>query len=392
MEKKHSLLEILWTSLKLGFTSFGGPTAHLGFFKDEYVDRKKWLNDKLYADIIALCQFLPGPASSQVGIAIGMLRGGLAGGFLSWFGFTMPSVIVLIVFALMFQTYSLGDATFISSLKIVAVAIVANAILGMSKNLISDKPRIVIALASLSLLLIFPSAWMQIAIIIGAAIVGYLMFSENGSSKLQPVHIAITKRQGIFSLIILGILLIGLPIIVQLTTNTYVNIFDMFFRVGAIVFGGGHVVLPLLEQQVVPNGLLTSDEFLAGYGIANAVPGPLFTFASYIGTMISGIMGGIIATVAMFLPSFLLIIGVLPFLSELRNRPSFQGILAGVNASVVGILLAAFYDPVFTSGIHNGVDFALAAVLFAMLNIWKKPAWLIVIVGIVLGEIIHVIL
>ncbi|RKQ31515.1 chromate efflux transporter [Oceanobacillus halophilus] len=389
MRKKGSLLEILGASLKLGLTSFGGPVAHLAYFKDEYVDKRKWLNDKLYADIIALCQFLPGPASSQVGIAIGLLRGGLLGGLVSWFGFTIPSVIVLITFALLFQTYTLGDATFIASLKIVAVAVVAHAIFGMGQKLTPDRPRIAIALIALFILLAFPSAWMQIAIIIGAALIGYLMFSKEAESKLHPIKISITKTQGIISLSILAILLIGLPIAAQVTTNSYVTIFDMFFRVGSIVFGGGHVVLPLMEQQVVPNGLLTSSEFLAGYGMANAVPGPLFTFSSYIGTMINGITGGIIATIAMFLPSFLLIIGTLPFLSELRNRSRFQGILAGVNASVVGILLAAFYDPVFTSGITNGVDFALAAVLFALLRFWKKPAWMIVIIGVVLGEILH---
>ncbi|WP_068673902.1 chromate efflux transporter [Oceanobacillus sp. Castelsardo] len=391
MEKKTSLFEILWTSIKLGLTSFGGPVAHLGYFKEEYVDKKKWLNDKLYADIIALCQFLPGPASSQVGIAIGMLRGGLLGGIASWFGFTIPSVIVLIVFALLFQTFTLGDANFISSLKIVAVAVVAHAILGMSRKLTPDKPRIAMALAALFILLIFPSAWMQIAVIIGAAILGYFMFTKEAQSKLQPIKVTITKTQGIISFSILMILLIGLPILSQFTTNTYVNIFDMFFRVGAIVFGGGHVVLPLMEQQVVPTGLLTSSEFLAGYGMANAVPGPLFTFSSYIGTMISGVLGGIIATIAMFLPSFLLVVAALPFLGELRSRPGFQGILAGVNASVVGILLAAFYDPVFTSGIQNGMDFALAAILFALLSFWKKPAWMIVIIGIILGEVMHII-
>lgn len=391
MEKKSSLLEILWTSIKLGLTSFGGPVAHLGYFKEEYVDKKKWLNDKLYADIIALCQFLPGPASSQVGIAIGMLRGGLLGGIVSWFGFTIPSVIVLIIFALLFQTFTLGDANFISSLKIVAVAVVAHAVLGMSKKLTPDKPRIAMALAALFILLVFPSAWMQIAVIIGAAILGYFLFSKEAESKLQPIKVTITKTQGMISFFILIMLLVGLPILSQITTNTYVTIFDMFFRVGAIVFGGGHVVLPLMEQQVVPTGLLTSSEFLAGYGIANAVPGPLFTFSSYIGTMISGVMGGVIATIAMFLPSFLLVMAALPFLSELRNRPSFQGILAGVNASVVGILLAAFYDPVFTSGIQNGMDFALATILFALLSFWKKPAWMIVILGIILGEVMHII-
>lgn len=387
--KRNSLLEIFGTSLKLGLTSFGGPVAHLGFFKNEYIDKRKWLDDKTYADIIALCQFLPGPASSQVGIAIGMLRGGFLGGVISWFGFTMPSVLVLILFALAFQSFSLGDATWIASLKIVAVAVVLHAVLGMGKNLAPDKPRIAIAVIAMLVMLLFPSAIIQIAIIIVAAIIGYFLFSKHAESKVKSFSISISKKQGIISLSLLVILLIGLPILAQLMNNQYVSIADTFFRVGSIVFGGGHVVLPLLEQEVVPNGLLTSSEFLAGYGMAQAVPGPLFTFASYLGTMISGLVGGIIATIAMFLPSFLLIIGALPFLSELRKHKRFQGILTGVNASVVGILLAAFYDPVFTSSITNAASFSLAAILFALMYFWKTPAWLIVIVGVVLGEVMH---
>ncbi|WP_067728413.1 chromate efflux transporter [Oceanobacillus damuensis] len=388
MGKNKSLIEILATSLKLGLTSFGGPIAHLGYFKDEYVDKKKWLDDKMYADIIALCQFLPGPASSQVGIAIGMLRGGLLGGIISWFGFTVPSIIVLIAFALLYQSFSLGDATWISSLKIVAVAVVAHAIIGMGKNLTPDRPRIAIALAGASVMLLFPSAFIQIGIIIVAAILGYFMFSKQTETKVNPFRVTVTKTQGVISLSILAVLLIGLPIVSQVVTNEYITIFDIFFRVGAIVFGGGHVVLPLLEQEVVPNGLVTSGEFLAGYGMAQAVPGPLFTFASYLGTMMAGVAGGIVATIAMFLPSFLLVIGALPFLNELRNRSSFQGILTGVNAAVVGILLAAFYDPVFTSSVENGAHFAMAAILFALMYFWKKPAWMIVIIGVLLGEII----
>ncbi|WP_096272833.1 chromate transporter [Paucisalibacillus globulus] len=389
MKQKNSLLEILGTSLKLGLTSFGGPVAHLGYFKNEYIDKRKWLDDKTYADIIALCQFLPGPASSQVGIAIGMLRGGFFGGVVSWLGFTMPSVLVLILFALAFQSFSLGDATWITSLKIVAVAVVLHAVLGMGKKLTPDKPRIAIAVIAMLILLLFPSAIVQISVIIGAAILGYFMFSKDAESKVKTFSVSITKTQGVISLSILVVLLIGLPIMAQVVNNPYVSIFDTFFRVGSIVFGGGHVVLPLLEQEVVPNGLLTSSEFLAGYGMAQAVPGPLFTFASYLGTMISGLLGGVIATIAMFLPSFLLIVGALPFLSELRKYKSFQGILTGVNAAVVGLLLAAFYDPVFTSSITNAASFSLAAILFALMYFWKTPAWLIVIIGVVLGEVMH---
>ncbi|MFD1361583.1 chromate efflux transporter [Lentibacillus salinarum] len=385
MHKKHSLTEIFGTSLKLGLTSFGGPVAHLGYFKDEYIDKRKWLDDKTYADIIALCQFLPGPASSQVGISIGMLRGGLLGGLISWFGFTVPSVVVLVLFALLYQSFALGDAAWIASLKIVAVAVVAHAVIGLGKKLTSDKPRIAVALLAAAIILLFPSAMVQIGVIVGAAILGYFAFSDQTNSNVQPFSVSITKKQGMISLVILAVLLIGLPIVSQAVSNTYVTIFDTFFRVGSIVFGGGHVVLPLLEQEVVPNGMVDSSEFLAGYGMAQAVPGPLFTFSSYLGTMISGVTGAIVATIAIFLPSFLLIVGALPFLSELRQRSSFQGILTGVNASVVGILLAALYDPVFTSSVADGADFALAAVLFGLLHFWKMPAWLVVITGVILG-------
>ena len=390
MAKKNSLLEILGASLKLGFTSFGGPVAHLGYFKNEYIDKRKWLDDKTYADIIALCQFLPGPASSQVGIAIGMLRGGFFGGVVSWFGFTIPSVAVLILFALFYQSFALGDATWIASLKVVAVAVVAHAVIGLGKKLTPDRPRIAIALIAAMIMLLFPSAIVQISIIAGAAILGFFMFSRQAETKVQPFSVSITKKQGVISITILALLLIGLPILSQSVSNVYLGIFDTFFRVGSIVFGGGHVVLPLLEAEVVPNGLLTGGEFLAGYGMAQAVPGPLFTFASYLGTMISGIAGGLLATAAMFLPSFLLITGALPFLSELRKHSSFQGILTGVNASVVGILLAALYDPVFTSSVNSGADFGLAAILFSLIHFWKVPAWLIVIIGVVLGEVLAI--
>jgi chromate transporter len=382
-----TLLEILATSTKLGLTSFGGPVAHLAYFKNEYIDRKKWLDEKTYADIIALCQFLPGPASSQVGIAIGMLRGGLLGGLFSWFGFTVPSILLLVLFAMLYQSFSLEGAAFIHSLKVVAVAVVLHALIGMGKKLTPDKTRIAIALIAATIMLIFPSSWMQILIIIGAGIVGYILFKNQANSNVNLFSVHISKRAGMISLSILLTTLILLPILTKFTDNPFVQIFDTFFRVGSLVFGGGHVVLPMIEREVVPTGWLTADEFLAGYGMAQAVPGPLFTFSSYIGTMMAGISGAIIATVAIFLPSFLLIIAALPFLNELRKRASFQGILMGVNASVVGILLAAFYDPVFQSSIFDASDFALGAILFTLLYFWKFPAWLIVLLGIAGGYI-----
>ena len=387
MFRNNSLLEIFFASLKLGFTSFGGPVAHLAYFKDEYVDTRKWLDDKTYADIIALSQVLPGPGSSQVGIAIGMIRGGLFGGVVSWIAFTIPSVIVLVLFALLFQTYTMGEMTWISSLKVVAVAIVAHAVLGLGKKLTPDKPRLAIALIAALVMLAFASTIAQIGVIIVAGIIGFFFFSGNSNPKIKPITVDFSKKHGLVALGLFALLLIGLPIVSSLTNHGYVSLFDTFYRVGSLVFGGGHVVLPLLEQEIVPTGLLSNDEFLAGYGVAQAVPGPLFTFASYLGTMISGISGALLATIAIFLPSFLLIIGALPFLGELQNNPRFQGILMGINASVVGILLAAFYNPVFTSAIQNGKDFGLAVILFSLLYFWKKPAWFIVVIGVILGEL-----
>ncbi|KHE72792.1 chromate efflux transporter [Halobacillus sp. BBL2006] len=382
---KGSLLEIFKASTKLGFTSFGGPVAHLAYFKEEYIDRKKWLDDKTYADIIALCQFLPGPASSQVGIAIGMLRGGLLGGIISWIGFTVPSILVLILFALMYQTYDIGDAPFIHSLKVVAAAVVLHALIGLGKKLTPDRPRIAIAMVSALILLLYPSAWMQIIVIVAAGLLGLKMFSSLAESKIQPFPVTFSKKAGIASLSVLIALLVTLPVIARNTDHILVQLFDTFFRVGSLVFGGGHVVLPMLEREVVPTRWLTANEFLAGYGMAQAVPGPLFTFSSYLGTMIEGVIGAVVATAGIFLPSFLFLIAALPFLNELRKRPAFQGILTGVNASVVGILLAAFYDPVIVSSILDGADFALAAILFALLHFFKIPAWAIVLIGVACG-------
>lgn len=383
------LLAILLSSTKLGFTSFGGPVAHLAYFKDEYVDRKRWLDDKTYADIIALCQFLPGPASSQVGISIGMMRGGLLGGIVSWIGFTLPSIIVLVVFAMLYQTFSLENAIFIHSLKVVAAAVVLHALIGLGKKLTPDKTRLAIAVVASSIMLIYPSAWMQILIILGAGLLGIKLFKDKVESNVKPFTVNISKKTGIISLSILVVSLISLPIITKLTSNPLVSIFDTFFRVGSLVFGGGHVVLPMIEREIVPQGLISPDAFLAGYGMAQAVPGPLFTFSSYLGTVMEGIGGAVVATIGIFLPSFLFVVAALPFLSELRKHASFQGILMGVNASVVGILLAAFYDPVIKSSILNASDFALGVVLFALLNIWKIPAWLIVVLGVVGGYIIN---
>ena len=387
--EKGSLMEILLTSLRLGLTSFGGPVAHLAYFKDEYVDKKKWLDDKLYADIIAVCQFLPGPASSQVGISIGMLRGGIPGGVLSFLGITMPSVLVLIIFALMYQTFDLEGAVFINSLKIVAVAVVLHALIGMGRNLAPDVPRMFMAIGAAGLMLLYPNAWIQILTIAIGGVIGYILFRDKAENKISDFKFNLSRKVGIISFSTLVGLLILLPVLNSMFNSQYLNLIDIFFRVGSIVFGGGHVVLPMIEREVVPTGLVTPDQFLAGYGMAQAVPGPLFTFASYLGTVMLGTTGGIVATAAMFLPSFLLVMSALPFLNVLRGNEKFQSVLMGVNATVVGILLAAFYNPVFTSGINTGRDFFLALLLFFMLFRMKLPAWMIVILGVIAGYLLQ---
>lgn len=375
---------------KLGMTSFGGPIAHLGYFHEEYVRRKKWINEKNYGDLVALSQFLPGPASSQVGIGIGVARGGIVGGIISFLGFTLPSVIALIFFASLLQIYDIRDAGWLSGLKIVAVVVVAHAVIGMVQHHAPDIQRKTIALFVLVVTLIWQTAFTQIGVFLIAGIVGYFLY-KNKSIKEGQTNVSlfpISKRLGYLSLALFFILLIFLPILSRLISSNWISMFDSFYRAGALVFGGGHVVLPLLEQEFVPTGLLSTQEFLAGYGITQAVPGPLFTFAAYIGAVMNGWQGGIFATFAIFLPAFLLIIGSLPIWDALRTNSKVKGALLGVNASVVGILISALYTPIWTSAIKSSMDFALAAILFFMLVYWKLPPWVIVLTGAVGGFII----
>lgn len=389
MKKRNSLLEILGVSTKLGFTSFGGPIAHLGFFKNEYIDRRKWLDEGLYADILALCQFLPGPASSQVGIAIGTIRGGLLGGIIAFLGFTMPSAIAMMLFALVYKSLNLGQVAWIHGLKVVAVAIVAHAVWGMGKKLAPDKPRVTIAIITAVLTLLYPSALTQIILIIAAGIIGVKMYNKKEKQPIEHIDIPVSRTAGIISWIIFFGMLIVLPIVRQLTNLKFVAVFDTFYRVGSLVFGGGHVVLPLLEREIVPLGWVTAEEFLAGYGATQAVPGPLFTFSSYLGAIINGVGGAALTTLAIFLPSFLLIFGSLPFLNEVRKKPKFQSALTGINAAVVGILLAALYDPVWVSSIKETADFAAAIVLFGLLEFWKISPWLVVVIGAAAGYLLQ---
>lgn len=387
--KLKTWLEILIVSTRLGLTSFGGPVAHLGYFHEEYVRRRKWMDEKSYADLVALSQFLPGPSSSQVGIGIGVMRGGVLGGIISFLGFTLPSVIALIIFASLLHTLGIEDAGWIHGLKIVAVAIVAHAVLGMAKSLAPDLQRKTIALFTLVVTLIWQTAYTQIGVILLAGVVGFLLYRQQTIQEEQSVkHFSISRLFGYICLSLFFGFLIFLPILRNFTSIEWIALFDSFYRSGSLVFGGGHVVLPLLEQELVPAGWLTEQEFLAGYGAAQAVPGPLFTFAAYIGAVINGWQGGLFATFAIFLPAFLLLLGTLPFWDTLRSNPKIKGALLGVNASVVGILIAALYNPIWTSSIHTSIDFALAAILFSMLVYWKLPPWIIVLTGAIGGSII----
>lgn len=382
-------LEILVISTRLGLTSFGGPIAHLGYFHEEYIRRRKWMDEKSYADLVALCQFLPGPASSQVGIGIGVMRGGVIGGIISFLGFTLPSVIALIIFASLLHTFGIENAGWISGLKIVAVVVVAHAVLGMANKLTPDLQRKTIALFALFVTLLWQTAYSQVGVILFAGVVGFLLYRQQPDTEEAKVtHFPISRRFGYICLTLFFGLLILLPILRQLTSLQWIAMFDRFYRSGALVFGGGHVVLPLLEQQFVPTGWLTEQQFLAGYGAAQAVPGPLFTFAAYIGAVINGWQGGLFATFAIFLPAFLLILGTLPFWDALRSNPKIKGALLGINASVVGILISALYNPIWTSSIHTAKDFALAALLFSMLVHWKLPPWIIVVTGALGGMLI----
>lgn len=391
MNKIRVLLEILLVSTKLGLTSFGGPTAHLGYFHMEYVRKKKWMDEKSYADLVALSQFLPGPASSQVGIGVGVMRAGVLGGLISFIGFTLPSVITLMIFASLMTTFDMSDAGWILGLKIVAVVIVAHAIIGMSKNLAPDTPRKIIALLALVGTLLFQSMFTQVGVIVIAALIGFILFKDHKDDSKKAALFPIKKSFSAICLVVFFVLLFALPAFRELTGSYWVAVVDSFYRAGALVFGGGHVVLPLLEQALVPMGWVSAEEFLAGYGATQAVPGPLFTFAAYLGTVMNGWVGGLVATAAIFLPAFLLILGALPFWDMLRNNDKVKGAVMGVNAAVIGILISALYTPIWTSSIMKPVDFALSAILFVMLVSFKLPPWVIVVTGAVGGMLIGLI-
>ncbi len=379
--------------LRLGLTSFGGPVAHLGYFRDEFVVRRHWLSERSYADLVALCQFLPGPASSQVGMALGLSRAGYAGALAAWLGFTLPSAIALILFALGIASY--GDAMpagVLHGLKVVAVAVVAQAVWGMARTLCPDVPRLSIMVAATCCVLLVPSAWGQVGVIIAAALIGLVAFRPQPGTAHEPLPISIRRRTGLLWLTLFCALLLGLPLLASLFPGPLLTMVDAFYRAGSLVFGGGHVVLPLLQAEVVPTGWVDGDAFLAGYGAAQAVPGPLFTFAAFLGASMnqapSGWLGGLVGLLAIFLPSFLLVLGALPFWEQLRRNRRTQAALMGVNAAVVGLLLAALYQPVWTSAIHRPEDFGLALVALTALLFWKLPPWLVVLGSGVLGALL----
>ncbi|MFS0575164.1 chromate transporter [Sporosarcina sp. 179-K 3D1 HS] len=394
MEKRSSnyniksLIELFLVSTRLGLTSFGGPIAHLGYFHEEYVRRRKWMDEKSYADLVSLCQFLPGPASSQVGIGIGVMRAGVLGGIISFIGFTFPSVLALIVFALLLQGMDIASAGWIHGLKLVAVAVVAHAVAGMAQKLTPDIQRRTIALVALVGTVLWQTAYTQVGVMILAALLGFILYKKEGVEVGTAQAFPISRRVGAICLTLFFGLLIVLPLLRSISSSHWIAMFDSFYRAGALVFGGGHVVLPLLEREFVPVGWVSAETFLAGYGATQAVPGPLFTFAAYLGTVMNGWQGGIVATIAIFLPAFLLILGTLPFWDALRRSPNMKGILMGVNAAVVGLLIAAFYHPIWTSTIQSTIDFAFAAILFCMLAYWKLPPWVIVVTGAIGGVIL----
>jgi chromate transporter len=387
-------LEVLAVFLRLGLTSFGGPVAHLGYFRDEFVHRRRWLDDRGYADLVALCQFLPGPASSQVGIAVGLLRAGTLGAVAAWTGFTLPSAAAMIVFG--YGIEALGNAAgsgWLHGLKVAAVAVVAQAVLGMARALAPDRARATLAVVAAIIALAVPSAFGQIgAILIGAVAGVTLLRGAVAVEQTAALPVSVSRAAGAALLALFFVLLIGLPLLASAIPSHALAEFDAFYRAGSLVFGGGHVVLPLLQASVVPPGWVSNDAFLAGYGAAQAVPGPLFTFAAYLGTVMgpqpNGWVGGVICLIAIFLPSFLLVIGALPFWEELRRRPLAQAALRGVNAAVVGLLLAALYQPVWTVGITNAADFALASAAFLLLFMWQTPPWLVVILSAAGGALI----
>jgi chromate transporter len=382
--RERSALEVLLVFLKLGVTSFGGPIAHIGYFREELVVRRRWVDEATYTDLVALCQFLPGPASSQVGFSLGLIRAGYWGGLAAWTGFTLPSAVLLTAFA--YGAEELGGPIgqgVIHGLKLVAVAIVAQAVWGMARSFCPDRQRASIACIAALLILLGNSPAAQIGTILLGAIAGAWLCRAPLPATLGTFRTAVSRRVGTAALTIFCLLLIALPALARVSQG--VALFDAFYRSGALVFGGGHVVLPLLSKAFVTPGWVSEDAFLAGYGAAQAVPGPLFTFAAYLGAVVTpgpqGIGGAALGLIGIFLPGILVLLGALPFWDAFRQRAGAQAIMLGVNAAVVGLLGAALYSPLWTSSVKSAGDFAIALLGFVLLTAWRTPPWVIVILG-----------
>lgn len=390
-DARGSVGEVFAAFAKLGVTAFGGPVAHLGYFRSEFVERRRWLDDRAYGEYVALAQFLPGPASSQVGMALGAHRAGWLGGLAAWTAFTLPSALIMIAFA--YGVVALGDvrgAGWLHGLKLVAVAVVIQALWQMANNLCPDRPRAGLALAGAAVALLVPSVWGQVGAIVLGSAVGAAAFARP---LPEGTHggLEVGRATGAAMLACFFLLLLAVPPLAA-GSDGLLAVFDSFYRAGALVFGGGHVVLPLLQAETVPRGWLDADLFLAGYGAAQALPGPLFTFGAYLGAAKggdpSGLLGGLIALVAIFLPGTLLIFGVLPFWQRLRERPRVAGGVTGANAAVVGILLAALYDPLWTGSVGSALDFVFVLAALALLTLIKAPLWAVVALGALAGALL----
>lgn len=393
---RSRIVAVLSSSIRLGLTSFGGPIAHLGYFRDEYVVRRRWLEERDYVSIVALCQLLPGPASSQVLMAIGMQRAGLVGGLAAWLGFTLPSAVCLVLFAFGLEVLDIVDSGWIQGLKIVAVAVVANAILGMARTMANGPRRGTVALVSTIIMVAVGTPIVQVLIIIGAGIFGVLFLVPDDVTHRPDINNRLASRfkLGVASWFVFALLLVALPIAAHSSTSQVLRVFDSFYRVGSLVFGGGHVVLPLIEAEVVSQGWITTDRFIAGYGAVQAVPGPLFSFAAYLGAAstgtITGVTGATLALVAIYVPSFLLLVGTLPFWHAINQRASIRASISGINAAVVGLLSAALYDPIWAEAIVETHDFALGLVAFGLLMVWRVPPWIVVLLTAAGGQLLSV--
>ncbi|EQM85299.1 chromate transporter [Pseudomonas aeruginosa WC55] len=388
--ERDSAWRVFLVFLRLGLTSFGGPIAHLGYFRTEFVERRRWLDDRGYSDLVALCQFLPGPASSQVGMALGLGRAGWPGLLAAWAGFTLPSAIALILFAFGIAQYQgLAASGWVHGLKVVAVAVVAQAVWGMAKSLCPDRPRAALAILAALLTLFLPSATGQVIAIVVVGLLGRWGLKLSQPAGGQPHAYSVSRKLGVVALLLFALPLVGLPLWAAASGSSVLALLEGVYRAGALVFGGGHVVLPLLQATVVPSGAVSNADFLAGYGAAQAVPGPLFTFAAYLGAVAQGPLhgwwGGLALLGVIFLPALLVLVGALPFWESLRHRQGIQTTMAGINAGVVGILLSALYDPVWTSAIQSRADFGLALAAFGLLVIGKAPPVLVVVLATAAG-------